>query len=100
MPVRKLAPPYSPFALEGLEGGPEPWPLALEDRDVERRAGVKLEEVALLGGIGELESSGTGCNSQGVTSSTGPVPVCPKELECVDLGKEGVLGGWEVTLAY
>lgn len=83
MPVRKLVPPYNPFALEGRGG--EAWPLALEGRDVERRAGVKLDEVALLGGFGELDSSGTGCNSQGVTSSTGPVPVCPKELEYVDL---------------
>ena len=80
-----LAPPYNPFALEGREGDPESWPLALEGRDVERRTGLKLEEVALLGGIGELESSGTGCNSQGVTSSTGPVPTCPKELEYVGL---------------
>jgi len=81
---RNPTPLYPPFALEGREANPEPCPLALEGRDVERSAEgtVKLEEVALQGATGEPELPGPGCTSQGVTSSTGPVSVCPKGIEC------------------
>jgi len=90
-PTRNPPPLFPAFALGGREANPEPCPLALEGRDVERcvEGTVKLEEVevALQGATGkpELSLSGPGCTSQGVTSSTGPVSVCPKGLEC-DLG--------------